>query len=269
MGIDTHITDYDWNAALAALVWQVELGVDEVICESAIDRYALPDRQAPIIPKAKPAAPVMVQDAPKPDTALAAQIAAAACNDLASLRMALDGFEHCELKKGARNLVFADGTPGAPLMIIGEAPGREEDLDGRPFLGNAGRLLDKMLAAIGHDRSSQEAEKAVYITNTVPWRPPGDRDPSQDEIAMMQPFLARHIALVTPRVIIAMGNIACAALLGQSGILRLRGTWAQSQAIPVMPMAHPAYLLRNPAAKREAWADLLNVQARLTAGVAR
>lgn len=262
MGIDTNISDYDWNAALAALAWQAELGVSEVMAEAAIDRYTLPERQEPIIAKAKPAAPA-VQAALKVDTAQAAEIAAKSCTNLAGLRDALNGFDHCELKKGARNLVFADGNPDAPLMIIGEAPGRDEDLEGRPFVGRAGQLLDKMLAAIGHARSNADADKSVYITNVVPWRPPGNREPSVEEIAMMQPFLARHIALVKPRVIIAMGNTSCTALLGIGGILRLRGTWAETQGIAVMPMTHPAYLLRNPAAKREAWADLLAIQARL------
>jgi uracil-DNA glycosylase len=262
MGIDTNISDYDWDAALAALVWQAELGVTEVMAETTIDRYTLPDRQTPVVAKAKPAVPV-VQDVPKVNTALAAETAAKACADLAALRRAMGEFDHCDLKKGARNLVFADGNPDAPLMIIGEAPGREEDLEGRPFVGRAGQLLDKMLAAIGHARNSKTAAESVYITNVLPWRPPGNRDPSADEIAMLKPFLSRHIALVKPRVIIALGNTSCLALLDQTGILRLRGTWDEVQGIPVMPMTHPAYLLRNTAAKREAWADLLAVQARL------
>lgn len=264
MGIDTHIADYDWNAALAALAWQVEMGVTEVMVEAAVDRYALPEKQEAVIPKpgAKPK-PEAVQDLPKADPVQEAKAAAAPCTDLASLRAALEAFDHCELKKGARNLVFADGNPAAPLMIIGEAPGRDEDIEGRPFVGTSGQLLDKMLAAIGHDRRAEDARKAAYITNVMPWRPPGNRDPSEDEIAMMRPFLERHIALVKPRVIIAMGNTSCMALFGKSSVLRLRGTWETAQGIPVMPMAHPGHLLRNPAAKREAWADLLDVQARM------
>jgi DNA polymerase len=262
MGIDFTLADYDWDAALAALAWQAELGVTEVMAEAAIDRYALPEKQENPIAKPKPTAPV-IEAPPKVNTGQIAETTANACVDLAALRASLDAFDHCELKKGARNLVFADGNPAAPLMVIGEAPGRDEDLEGRPFVGRAGQLLDKMLAAIGHSRSAEDADKAVYITNVIPWRPPGNRDPSEDEIAMMQPFLARHIALVKPRVIIAMGNTSCAALLGQRGILRLRGTWGENQSIPVMPMTHPAYLLRNQSAKRDAWADLLAIQARL------
>lgn len=264
MGIDTHSAEYDWNAALAALAWQVEMGVTEVMAEAPINRYALPDKQEPILlkPGAKPAAP-QGQDLPTTNPVREAETAAAACADLAALRAALEGFAHCELKKGARNLVFADGNAAAPLMILGEAPDRDEDLEGRPFAGRAGQLLDKMLAAVGRDRRSEDARQAAYLSTVLPWRPPGNRDASEEEMAMMQPFLFRHIALVKPRVIIAMGNTACAALLGKRGILRLRGTWGAVQDIPVMPMTHPVDLLRNPAAKREAWADLLAVQARL------
>jgi DNA polymerase len=262
MGINTHIADYDWNAALAALAWQVELGVTEVMNESAIDRYELPEKQEPVIAKAKPAAPA-IHDAPKVDTTLAAQTAANACTDLAALRAALGAFDHCALKKGARNLVFAQGNPTAPLLIVGEAPNREEDVEGRPFAGRAGLLLDKMLAAIGFARDSDTPATSAYLIPAVPWRPPADHVPSDDEIAMMRPFLLRHIALAKPRAIIAMGNTACTALLGQSGVLRLRGTWAEAESIPVMPMIHPAYLLKNHAAKRDAWADLLAVKSKL------
>lgn len=262
MGINTHIADYDWNAALAALAWQVELGVTEVMNESAIDRYDLPEKQEPVLAKAKPAAPV-IHEAPKVDKTLAAQTAADACADLAALRTALGTFDHCDLKKGARNLVFAEGNPEAPLLIVGEAPNRDDDIEARPFAGRTGQLLDKMLAAIGFARNSDSPATSAYLIPAVPWRPPADHVPSDDEIAMMRPFLLRHIALAKPRVIIVMGNTACASLLDQSGVLRLRGTWAQAQNIPVMPMAHPAYLLKNHAAKRDAWADLLAVQARL------
>lgn len=261
MGIDTNIADYDWTAALAALAWQAELGVTEVMVETAIDRYALPERQEPVLAKAKSVAPA-VQEVAKPDGALVAKHAASACADLAALRAALAAFDQCELKKGARDLVFADGNPQAALMVIGDAPGREDVVAGKPFMGPAGQLLDKMLAAIGLARGDAP-ETSAYLTNVLPWRPPGDREASADEIAMMQPFLARHIALAAPRVVIAMGNTACSALLGQAGVTRLRGTWAQANGVAIMPMTHPADLLRNPAAKREAWADLLAVQAKL------
>ena len=158
--------------------------------------------------------------------------------------------------------MFSDGVPGARVMIVGEAPGRDEDRIGKPFVGRAGQLLDKMLAAIdmGRDR---DGESAVYITNVLPYRPPQNRNPKPDEMAMMMPFLKRHIALAKPEVLVVMGNISCQALLGKRGITRLRGTWTEAHGLPVLPMFHPAYLLRNPAAKREAWADLLDLRARL------
>ena len=190
---------------------------------------------------------------------------AGTCTDLTALRAAMAAFEHCELKKGARNLVFGDGNPAARLMIIGEAPSRDEDIEGRPFVGRSGQLLDRMLAAIGLSRDAIAAPDAAYITNVMPWRPPGNHDPDEDAIAMMRPFLMRHIAIVKPAVIIAAGNTACAALLGKRGILRLRGTWAEIEGVPVMPMIHPADLLRTPAARRDAWADLLAVKAKLRA----
>ncbi|MEO1097401.1 MAG: uracil-DNA glycosylase, partial [Bacteroidota bacterium] len=154
-----------------------------------------------------------------------------------------------------------DGTAGARVMIIGEAPGRDEDREGKPFVGRAGQLLDKMLGAIGLSR-----DESVYITNVLPWRPPQNRDPKPDEIAMMQPFLHRHITLADPDVLVVVGNHACQALLGKRGITRLRGDWTEARGKPALPMFHPAYLLRNPAAKREAWADLLSLQARLRDG---
>ena len=169
----------------------------------------------------------------------------------------------CELKKGARNTVFSDGNPAARVLVLGEAPGADEDREGRPFVGKAGQLLDRMFAAIGLSRTSPNAEASLYITNVMPWRPPGNRDPEPGEIAMMQPFVERHIALVDPEVIVVMGNTPLFALTGGKGILRARGTWTTALGKPLLPMTHPAYLLRNPAAKREAWADLLSLQARL------
>ncbi|MEL6889904.1 MAG: uracil-DNA glycosylase [Pseudomonadota bacterium] len=244
------------QAALAALVWQVELGVDACIGDVPVNRYDVP-APAPK-PVAEVAAPMV---AAADDPVAVAQAAAHAAQDLAGLRAALAAYEHCELKRGARNLVFSDGVPGARVMIVGEAPGRDEDREGKPFVGRAGQLLDRMLEAIDLSRDG-----SVYITNVLPWRPPQNRDPKPEEIAMMQPFLHRHIALADPDVLVIVGNHACQALLGKRGITRLRGDWAQAQGKPAIPMFHPAYLLRNPAAKREAWADLLSLKARLRDG---
>jgi DNA polymerase len=195
---------------------------------------------------------------------------AAACGDLAALRAAMEGFEGCALKRGARNLVFADGDPAARVMIVGEAPGEEEDREGRPFVGRSGQLLDRMLAAIGLSRRAEAAGDAVYITNVLPWRPPQNRDPAADEVAMMLPFLRRHIELADPEVLVVMGNAAAKALLETTtGITRLRGTWVDWHGRPVLPMFHPAALLRNGELKRPAWADLLALRERLDAGGGR
>lgn len=255
MGIAADIAG-DWEASLAALAWQVEAGADEVITESPISRYDL----AAEAPRVRPASP---QGSTGADPVDAARSAAASAMTLEDLRQAMAAFDLCELKKGARNTVFADGNPKARVLILGEAPGAEEDREGRPFVGRAGQLLDRMFAAIGLSRTSPDAEQAVYITNVLPWRPPGNRDPEPAEIALMLPFVERHIALVDPQVIVAVGNTPLFALTGSKGILRARGTWTEALGKPLLPMTHPAYLLRNPSAKREAWADLLSLQARL------
>lgn len=246
----------DPYTARALLEWQVELGVTDAIVDAPVDRYALPDT-APKVKKPAVAQPA-VQKPAKADPVVEAKKAASAASSLDQLRAALEAFEHCDLKRGARQLVFADGTPGAPVMIVGEAPGRDEDRAGKPFVGRAGQLLDRMLAAIDLDRA-----KNVYITNVLPWRPPQNRDPRPDEIAMMQPFLERHVALSKPKVLVVMGNISCQAVLNKRGITRLRGQWDQALNLPVLPMLHPAYLLRQPHAKRQAWADLLDLRAYL------
>jgi len=260
MGIAADIAD-DWHAALAALSWQVEAGVDEVILDAPVNRYAL-SAEAPRpamarVAKATPDLPV------ESDPVAVAEAMAATAQSLDELRAAMAGYEHCELKKGARNLVFADGNPAARVLVLGEAPGAEEDREGRPFVGRAGQLLDRMFAAIGLSRTSPDPATALYITNVLPWRPPGNRDPEPAEIAMLRPFLERHIALANPEVIVVMGNTPLDALTGQRGILRARGMWMEALGRPLLPMTHPAYLLRNPTAKREAWADLLALQTRL------
>ncbi|WP_108835580.1 uracil-DNA glycosylase family protein [Tateyamaria sp. Alg231-49] len=253
----------EYHSALSALTWQIELGVDTCIADEPINRYEVPAKVEKPAAPAAPVAAVAVVAAPvgEVDVVAAARAAAAGAQDLEGLRAALEAFPHCELKLGARNLVFSDGAPGARVMIVGEAPGRDEDREGRPFVGRAGQLLDKMLAAIDLNRDS-----SVYITNVLPWRPPQNRDPKPEEIAMMQPFLQRHIALAAPDVLVVVGNHACQALLGKRGITRLRGDWTTAEGKPAIPMFHPAYLLRNPAAKREAWADLLALKARLADG---
>ncbi|WP_291730106.1 uracil-DNA glycosylase [Leisingera sp. F5] len=247
----------DYWSARALLEWQAELGATEALCDAPVDRYALEQAAPKPKPGAAPAPPPKPREADPVD---AARKAAKGAVSLPALRDALAGFSHCDLKRGARNLVFSDGRAGARVMIIGEAPGRDEDLQGKPFVGRAGQLLDKMLEAIDLSRA-----ESVYITNVLPWRPPQNRDPLPAEIAMLAPFLERHVALAEPDVLVLMGNISCLAVLGKRGITRLRGQWDQAWGKPVMPMFHPAYLLRQPQQKRQAWSDLLELKARLGA----
>lgn len=250
----------DAETALALLQWQAELGADEPCLDAPQDRYDPPDRVEP--------APAAAAPAPRPpdaalDLAAQAEAMAAAAATLAELAAAQEAFDGIELKKGARNFCFADGNPAARVMVIGEAPGEEEDQQGRPFVGRAGQMLDRMFAAIGLARDAVDAEKALYITNVLTWRPPGNRRPEPAEIAVMLPFLRRHVELVQPQVLVLMGNTPCMAALNRSGILKLRGSWTQAFGLPALPMTHPSYLLRTPLAKREAWADLLSLAARL------
>lgn len=251
----------DAETALALLQWQAELGADEPCLDAPLDRYDIPERIEPPPPAAvMPAAPVA--DAAQDQTALAETLAAGA-STLTELAQAQESFDGLDLKKGARNFCFADGRPGARVMIVGEAPGEEEDQQGRPFVGRAGQLLDRMFGAIGLSRDAVDAEKALYITNVLTWRPPGNRRPEAAEIAMMLPFLRRHVELAQPEILVLMGNTPCIAALNRQGILRLRGQWTEAFGLPTLPMTHPAYLLRTPLAKREAWADLLSIAARL------
>lgn len=250
----------DFWAAKALLEWQIELGADEPIGDLPVNRYEIPVE----VPKARPAVePAAPSIAAAVDPVQAAERMAAAAPDLDALSHAQSAYDHLDLKKGARNFVFADGVRGARVMVIGEAPGREEDIEGRPFVGKAGQLLDRMFAAIGLARTAVAPESALYITNVLPWRPPANRTPEPSEIAMMLPFLRRHVELAAPDLLVLMGNTPCLAVLGRQGILRLRGHWTEGFGLPILPMAHPAYLLRNPAAKRESWADLLEIRARM------
>jgi DNA polymerase len=243
--------------ALALLEWYVAMGVDEALSDEGVDRFAAS--------RPPPAAPVAITQpltpaAPQGDAIVrSAREIATACRTLDDLRAALQVFEGCPLRATASRLVFADGTPGARLMLIGEAPGKEEDAQGTPFVGRSGQLLDRMLAAIGLDRT------AVYIANVVPWRPPGNRTPTPAEVQMCLPFIRRQIALAEPEMVLFLGGAAATALTGATeGILRLRGRWltyrGEEREWRALPTLHPAYLLRNPIAKRLAWQDLLQVK---------
>ena len=253
----------------AILAWQIDAGADEAIGEAPLDRFAeeasRPDRdaadRADVTPDSEWAAPA-------PPAADARHVAAGA-TDLAALRSAFEAFDGCPLKETATNFVFADGARGARLMLIGEAPGAEEDRQGLPFVGPAGRLLDRMLSAIGLER------RDVYITNILPWRPPGNRNPTDSEIAVCLPFIERHIALVEPAIVVAVGGTAAKALLDtREGIMRLRGRWfsytvpGSGAGIPFRAILHPAYLLRQPGQKKGAWTDLIAIKQRLAEGKA-
>ena len=274
----------DLGDPLAALEWLVSIGADEAIADQPIDRLhapglvrdpvptpepglspgyspATPQRAAASRTEATPFAPPVPLGIP---ATTAARDLAANAGSLSELEAAIRAFEGLTLKTTATNLVFADGNPQAPLMLIGEAPGAEEDRRGLPFVGASGHLLDRMLAAIGRDRSN------TYITNIVNWRPPGNRKPSPAEMGLSLPFIERHIALVNPAAIVLLGDTAAKTLTGRTeGITRMRGRWISlsfagfAKPIEAMPTFHPAFLLRSPAQKREAWIDLLAIQAKL------
>ncbi|MFT6772963.1 MAG: uracil-DNA glycosylase family 4 [Paracoccaceae bacterium] len=251
------------DALRAALAWQIEAGVDETIAETPCDRFAESARadaarsaRAAPAPKAPPARFAQAVE-PEPAPAVARDLAAAA-PDLAALHAAVQGFDRCALRGGAKSTVFCDGRPGARVMIVGEAPGRDEDREGKPFVGKSGALLDRMLATIGLSRGAEAIADAVYITNLSPWRPLENRQPSTDEAAMLLPFLERHIELAAPQVLLLMGNAPWKALMNtEVGITRARGVWTDWRGVAVLPTFHPAYLLRTPARKREAWRDLM------------
>tara|TARA_B100000315_G_scaffold260712_1_gene324310 strand:+ start:3185 stop:4156 length:972 start_codon:yes stop_codon:yes gene_type:complete len=278
------------------LVWQIEAGVDECIGDAPVDRFAetaarLAERQTKQTPKTSqapkssansgqmsprsrtpegadqqpmPAPPASQYSAP--ERAVQSAVAAAgAANSIDELKTAVENFEDCALKKTAMNTVFADGNPEAKIMFIGEAPGADEDRQGLPFVGVSGQLLDRMLASIGIDRSH------YYITNIVFWRPPGNRNPTTGEISACLPFVERHIELVDPEILVFLGGPASKTLLGrQEGITKMRGQWFDyaTPKLPrpaqAMPFYHPAYLLRSPTHKREAWHDLLEIKQKIS-----
>jgi uracil-DNA glycosylase len=258
------------NPLVGLLGWYVAMGADEAIGFEPVDRLAPAaigprdrPRAAPSTAAAAPPAPLV---APSAAAASARELAAAA-RTLAELEATVRAFDGCALKRTATNTVFADGNSDAGLMVIGEAPGADEDRIGRPFVGRAGQLLDRMLAAIGIDRTR------AYITNVLFWRPPGNRKPTNDEIATCLPFLWRHIALARPRVVVLAGGTSATAVLNRSeGITRLRGRWFDLEVpglaspVPALATYHPSFLLRAPARKSEAWTDLLSLQSRLAGG---
>jgi len=266
------------RAARELLGFYAEAGVDALQCEEPRDRLSAPPPENPPAPGPEPriadAREIRLAPPPRatPDSApatpeiavMAAREAARSAASLTELREILAKFEGCALRTTAKQLVFADGNPQARVMFVGEAPGRDEDIEGLPFVGRSGKLLDRMLAAIGLDR------KSVYIANIVPWRPPGNRTPTPQETAICLPFTQRQIELVDPDVLVCLGNPSTQTLLAtKEGITRTRGRWFHYQTgmrdIRAMPTFHPAFLLRNPISKRLAWRDFLAIKKTLAA----
>ena len=254
------------------LAFYLEAGVDCALDDNATDRLAAADipqvataPAAAASPVAAPAARTSAAAPPPPEVAVqSAREAARTAASLDELRALMESFDGCALKATATRLVFADGNPQARIMFVGEAPGRDEDLEGRPFVGRSGKLLDLMMAAIGLDRTS------AYIANIIPWRPPGNRDPSPQETQICLPFIRRQIELVDPDVLVCLGKPSSQAVLDlKDGIMKTRGRWFDyhtgTRTIRAMATFHPAYLLRQPIHKRLAWQDLRAVRKALAA----
>ena len=261
------------------LRWYVDQGIDETVGEEAIDRFAAPAPQAAPLPvqQQAPIAPTPIRPAPaapaplrgpvpieSPQLVEDARALAQRCSSVEELEAAVRAFEGCALKRTAKNTVFADGVVGSPVMIVGEAPGADEDRLGKPFVGVSGQLMDRMFEAIGMSR-----ERDLYITNILFWRPPGNRTPTLAEQAVCMAFTRRHIELARPSVLVLAGGTAAKSVLDTTeGIMRLRGKWTNlslddGSTVPTLPTFHPAYLLRTPASKRQSWSDLLSLDKKL------
>jgi uracil-DNA glycosylase family 4 len=245
------------------LDFYLEAGVDCALAEEPANRLSDPDavtvaRETPSAPPVRTIAAVIppARGEAAPEAAIvSAREAARTAPTLEALRELLEKFDGCALKSTATRLVFADGNPQARIMFVGEAPGREEDLEGLPFVGRSGKLLDRMIAAIGLDRSK------AYIANVIPWRPPGNRTPTPQETQICLPFIKRQIELVNPDVLVTLGNPSTQTLLlAREGIMKTRGKWFDydtgTRTIRALATFHPAYLLRSPSYKRMAWQDL-------------
>ena len=269
------------QAARDLLAFYAEAGVDAAIGETPVNRFddpppaaetsapatASPQRRTRVAPPVAAAAAMLPPQAPD-EAAMQARAAARNARTLDELREILRNFDGCALKTTAKQMVFADGNPQAKVMFVGEAPGREEDISGLPFVGRSGQLLDRMLAAIGLDRTT------AYISNIIPWRPPGNREPTPQESTICLPFIQRHIELVDPTVLVCLGKPSSQTLLNlKDGILKSRGRWygynAPHRTIRAMVTLHPAYLLRQPIQKRLAWRDFLAIRKELDAVAAQ
>lgn len=278
------------QAHIAALQWYIDNGVDEALEDAPVDRYAL--KEPPIV---KPAAQSLQPNQPQmsardmaenaPDMSSAALGAsdaraeaiklAAAANTLEELREAIAEFEGISLKKTATNIVFSDGNPKAKIMLVGEAPGADEDRLGKAFAGESGHMLDKMLKCIDIERGAEDPAQSIYISNVLNWRPPGNRSPAPGEIEASLPFIERHIQIIKPEILIFCGGVPAKALLASNdGISKLRKKWyeylpqtpefkAAAKPIAAIATFHPSYLLKTPSQKKAAWADLLEIKRKL------
>jgi len=250
----------DRSELIAALRWLVEAGADEALADAPGHWLGTAEPPQTLAPQKQTSA----KPAPSSDGVRSAEALAQAAKSLDDLKQAMERFDTCPLQKTAKNLVFADGNPKARIMLVGEAPGRDEDLQGKPFVGRSGQLLDQMLLSIGLDRNT------VFIGNCVHWRPPGNRKPTDAEKAMCLPFLKRQIELVNPAILVLVGATSAQSLLDTTeGITRIRGKWGayrvqNGESIPALPIFHPAFLLRSAAKKREAWSDMLALRAKMT-----
>jgi len=244
------------SALKASQAWWDDMGVEtpEIIQTKTVT----PKQSKPIIRKVSPAKSLVPDEKPGlADQIVKAEAIAKAAPTLEALKEALENFDAGVLSDHAQRMVFGRGNPQADIMAIGEAPGRQEDETGLPFVGQAGQLLDKMFAAIKRDESN------LYITNVCNWRPPGNRNPSEDELAICRPFILRHIELIAPKLVVIVGGVSLQALTGKTGIMKTRGQWQEldigGRSIPAMPLYHPAFLLRRPELKKHAWHDLLAI----------
>ncbi len=264
---------------ISALQWHIDMGAALPMTDTPQNRESR-EHETVVTPQQQPAAPIAAAAAAPPLGLVAAKEdairRAGEAGSLDDLRQAIAEFDGLEVKKTATNLVFAAGNPEADVMLVGEAPGRDEDIQGFPFVGESGQLLDRMLAAIGLSRKSEDPKTSLYISNILNWRPPGNRTPAPGEVELGLPFIERHIALVRPKLLILCGGVSAKALLNtDKGVSRLRGTWHEyrpvslpnpeisAAPIPALATFHPSYLLRTPLQKRAAWQDLQAIEARI------
>ena len=268
------------------LEWYLDIGVDECTADAPVNRLSqrpqkdmqevvqhtnVQNQNTPLntVTTFKP---VKKSESPPLGAMEAVQDArkrALQCETVEDLRLVVEGFDGCPLKRTAQQTVFEDGNPKARIMILGEAPDTEEDRQGKPFVGQSGQLLDKMFQAIGFSRYAEDLQNALYLSNIIYWRPPGNRDATDSEIEICRPFVERHIELVNPDVLVVLGGMPVKTILRtHQGITRLRGKWATFKTpnlaleIPILPMLHPAFLLKSPDRKKYAWQDLLALKAK-------